>query len=122
MAVKPFPLTDENGQINATTRPGHRIVNKLAFHSDAPNGFHQIGIFDINTRQISWLTEGEANCRAPAWSKDGTQLTYIRAQGTSDKVIVHALNGAAQEFPGRNRRALQAAFHPGRITDRLCLQ
>ncbi len=70
----------------------------MAFHSDAPNGFHQIGIFDISARQISWLTDGQANCRAPSWSKDGTQLTYICAQGASDKVIVHPLNGAAREF------------------------
>jgi dipeptidyl aminopeptidase/acylaminoacyl peptidase len=93
-----FPITDERGQINAHNPAWSPDGTKLAFHSDTPNGFHQIGIFDLNSRRISWLTNGEANCRAPAWSKDGAQLTYIRAQGASDKVVVHPLGGAAQEF------------------------
>jgi dipeptidyl aminopeptidase/acylaminoacyl peptidase len=95
---EPFPLVDANGPINAHNPTWSPNGKKLVFHSDAPNGFHQIGIFDINTLQISWLTDGEANCRAPAWSKDGTQLTYIRAQGASDKVVVHPLGGTPQEF------------------------
>ncbi len=95
---QPFSVSDENGQINALNPAWSPDGTKLAFHSDIVNGFHQIGIFDLSTKKVSWLTAGKANCRAPAWSKDGTQLVYIRAQGASDKVVVHPLDAAAREF------------------------
>ena len=95
---QPFSISDENGQINALNPAWSPDGTKLAFHSDIANGFHQIGIFDLSTKKVSWLTDDEANCRAPAWSKDGTQLVYIRAQGASDKVVVHPLDGKPQVF------------------------
>jgi dipeptidyl aminopeptidase/acylaminoacyl peptidase len=93
---EPFHIADEHGQINAHAPSWSSDSKKLAFCSDAPNGFHQIGIFDLNSKKISWLTDGEANCRDPGWSNDGTQLTYLRAQGASDKIVFHPLEGAAQ--------------------------
>ena len=95
---EPFPIADENGPINAHNPAWSPDSGKLAFHSDTRNGFHQIGIFDIPSRQISWLTDGSANCRTPSWSKDGTQLTYVGAQGATDKVLLHSLAGIAQTF------------------------
>jgi dipeptidyl aminopeptidase/acylaminoacyl peptidase len=94
----PFPIAHQGNPINAHNPAWSPDSTKLAFHSDALNGFHQIGLFDVSTKQISWLTDGEANCRAPAWSMDGRQLTYIRANGACDKVVVHPLDGSAQEF------------------------
>ena len=94
----PFPIADKRRQINALNPAWSPDSTKLAFHSDAPTGFHQIGIFDVNSCRISWLTSGQANCRAPSWSKDGRQLVYVRAQGASDKVVIHPLNGTAREF------------------------
>jgi dipeptidyl aminopeptidase/acylaminoacyl peptidase len=95
---QPFPIADERGQINALNPAWSPDGTKLAFHSDILNGFHQIGIFDVYTRQIFWLTGGEANCRVPAWTKVGMKLTYVRAQGASNKVVVHSLDGPKREF------------------------
>ena len=94
----PFPIIDGNKQINAYNSAWSPDSMKLAFHSDFPNGFHQIGVFDVSTKQISWLTNGQANCRTPAWSKNGEQLAYIRALGASDKVVIHPLDGVVREF------------------------
>lgn len=93
----PLSIADERGQINALNPAWSPDGTQIAFHSDIPDGFHQIGIFDIGTKQITWLTQGQTNCRVPSWSKDGAYLTYVRAQGASDKVVVHSLDGKLQE-------------------------
>ena len=85
-----FPLMGENGPLNAHNPSWSPNSTKLAFHSDAPNDWHQSGIFDISSHEITWLTNDEANYRSPSWSKDGTKLTYVRAQGATDQVAVHA--------------------------------
>jgi len=90
-----FPLADDNSPLNAHNPSWSPDSTKLAFHSDAPNGWHQIGIFELSSREITWLTEGQADCRSPIWSKDGAKLVYVRAQDASDQVIVHCLNGEA---------------------------
>ncbi|GAB4505771.1 MAG: hypothetical protein Fur0043_27690 [Anaerolineales bacterium] len=86
-----FPLADENGPLNAHHPAWSPDGQTLAFHSDAPNGWHQIGLFDLASRKIAWLTNDEANCHTPTWSPDGSKLAYICAQGVTDHLIVHAL-------------------------------
>ena len=83
-----FPVSDRNGPLNAHNPAWSPDSKVVAFHSDAPNGFHQIGLFDPSTRGIEWLTEGKVDCKVPAWSEDGTMLTYIRAQGATDGICV----------------------------------
>ncbi|MBN1450394.1 MAG: S9 family peptidase [Anaerolineales bacterium] len=97
-AEKSFPLADGNGPINAHNPSWSPDSTKLAFHSDAPNGWHQIGIFDLYSHEITWLTSDEANHRSPSWSKDGTMLIYIRAQGASDEIVVQPLDGEARTY------------------------
>lgn len=94
-----FSITIDGNPINAHNPAWSPDGAKLAFHSDLPNGFHQIGIFDLSTCEITWLTDGTANCRSPQWSKDCACLTYIRAQGASDEVIIHSLDtGETKSF------------------------
>ena len=92
---KSFPLADGNGLLNAHNPSWSPDNEKLAFHSDAPNGWHQIGLFELASNKIAWLTDDKANHRSPYWSKDGTKLTYVRAQGATDQVVVHTLDTEA---------------------------
>jgi dipeptidyl aminopeptidase/acylaminoacyl peptidase len=93
-----FPIANPSGPVNAHDPAWSPDGRRIAFHSDLPNGFHQIGIFDMSTKEISWLTSGDANCHSPRWSKDGSWLTYVRGRGASDRIVVHAIGGAAREF------------------------
>ena len=95
---EPFSISENNVQINAYNPSWSPDSMKLAFHSDISNGFHQIGIFDIHQRRVSWVTDEKRNCRAPSWSKDGTQLTYISAKGATDHLVVHPLSGEPVSF------------------------
>ena len=58
----PLQLTNKGPNADPAWSPDGR---RLAFRSDVSNGFFQIGIFDLSTREISWLTKGEADCGAP---------------------------------------------------------
>ena len=93
-----FPLADEHGMLNAHEAAWSPDGSKLAFHSDAPNGWHQIGLFDLDSRLITWLTDESADCGSPAWSPDGSKVAYIRAQGATDQVIVHTLGGKSVAY------------------------
>lgn len=93
-----YPLTDGNAHLNAHNPSWSPDSTKLAFHSDTPNGWHQIGIFDLCSREITWLTNDEANHRSPSWSEDGIKLIYVRARGASDEIVVHPLDGEARTF------------------------
>jgi dipeptidyl aminopeptidase/acylaminoacyl peptidase len=90
------PLADGNGPLNAHNPNWSPDGTKLAFHSDTPNGWHQIGIFDLSSREITWLTDEAANHRTPSWSKDGTKLTYVCAQGAVDEIVVSAAWSAVE--------------------------
>ncbi len=93
-----FPLTDEHGLLNAHEAAWSPDGTKLAFHSDAPNGWHQIGLFDLDSRVITWLTGENADCRAPTWSPDGSKLAYIRAQSATDQIMLHVLAGETAAY------------------------
>lgn len=93
-----FPLVEENRLLNAHNPSWSSDGTKLAFHSDAPNGWHQIGLYNLSSREITWLTDETANHRSPSWSKDGSTLTYIRAKGASDEIVVHPLAGKPRTY------------------------
>ncbi len=83
-----FPIADGTVPLNARDPAWSPDGAKLSFCSDAPNGFSQLGLFDLASRQITWLTGEQANVRSPHWSHDGAKLAYIRARGASDEILV----------------------------------
>jgi len=91
---------------NPCWSPDGRI---LAFHSDAPNDFHQIGLFDLDRRAITWLTDGQANHLSPNWSPDGSSLAYVRAQGTTDILAIRAISG--QTYDPESTYAVDSGVH-----------
>jgi len=93
-----FPLTSQNGVLNAHNPCWAPDSAAIAFHSDALNGWHQIGIFEIHSRQITWLTSETCNHYTPCWSKDGKTLAYIRASGATDQVVIHPMDGQSASF------------------------
>ena len=101
-----FALADENGPLNAHNPSWSPDSIKLAFHSDDPNGWHQIGIYDLPSREITWITDEAANHRTPFWSKDGSILTFVRAKGASDEIIVHPVQTAVA-LPSKETKAYQ---------------
>jgi dipeptidyl aminopeptidase/acylaminoacyl peptidase len=84
---EPVTLTWQGEAINARLPAWSPDGSRLAFASDAL-GYYQIGVFDLASRQVAWLTRGEQNYEAPAWSRDGRFLAYTAGFGPKNSVCV----------------------------------
>jgi dipeptidyl aminopeptidase/acylaminoacyl peptidase len=60
---------------------------RVAFSSFA-SGWDQVGIYDLATRQVEWVTRGESNNYQPFWSPDGSRLGWINARGAAASLMV----------------------------------
>jgi len=67
----------------------------LAFTSDL-HGFFNIGLYEVTTRTITWVTQGKADKIFPAWSPDGRSLTYLISKGPATSLAVLDLETGAE--------------------------
>ncbi len=114
--IIPVPLEYSND--NRRVQPGERIFPKLrviseqgipinakqvfwspdgarlAFSSDL-HGNYDIGIFELASGQVIWVTSGKGDKGSPDWSVDGKRLTYVHCEGPDSWVAVLELGRAA---------------------------
>jgi dipeptidyl aminopeptidase/acylaminoacyl peptidase len=114
--IVPVPLEYAND--NRRVQPGERILPKLriiseqgepinakqvcwspdgarlAFSSDL-HGNYDIGIFELSSGQVVWVTSGKGDKGFPDWSADGKRLTYVYCEGPDSWVAVLELGRAA---------------------------
>ncbi len=76
-----YRIADESGPIDAGQPCWSPDATRLAFTSDV-DGFNNIGILELATHRIQWLTDGEGEKQYPAWSPDGNSLVYVFNRGT----------------------------------------
>ena len=74
-------ISDQDGPIDAGQASWSPDSQRLAFSSDM-YGYNNIGIYEIQTHQITWLTEGQEEKQFPTWSPDGLRLAYVFNRGT----------------------------------------
>ena len=74
----------------ATWSPDSR---RVAFSSNLQE-FSEIGVYDIFTAQITWLTDGAGEKEQPTWSPDGRRLAYIVGEGPATSLAVLDLNSS----------------------------
>jgi len=74
-------ISDEQGPIDAGQACWSPDSKQVAISSDSP-GYNNIGIYEVATRHVSWLTDGGGEKQYPCWSPDGTQLAYVFNRGT----------------------------------------
>jgi len=73
----------------------------LAFTSEA-YGFNNIGIYDLTTGGVQWITNGDGEKQYPAWSPDGSRLTYILNRGTISWLVIQKIGESPQMYQVEN--------------------
>ena len=99
----------------------------LLITSNAGNGYDNVGLLDITTKKIDWLTQDKWEIEAGNFSPDGKSVTWTaNVDGNADIYIHDLASGkttvpaAAQRRKSSGRRGL--SFHPRRIAPALLPQ
>jgi dipeptidyl aminopeptidase/acylaminoacyl peptidase len=90
-------ISDEQGPIDAGQACWSPDSKHLAFSSDT-HGFNNIGIYEVSTRGIIWLTDGEGEKQFPCWSPDGKLLAYVFNRGTVSWLALQKLGEAPELY------------------------
>jgi len=81
---------------------------KLYFHASR-NGWFNIGLYDIDTKHISWLTESTGDSQAPvviAETIDSQSFAHIQSKGTLNWIEIRNLDG-------KEMIQIEKGFHEG---------
>ncbi|HFD39002.1 MAG TPA: S9 family peptidase, partial [Anaerolineae bacterium] len=87
---EPRLVGDESGPLCAQGSRWSPDGCRLAFASDR-HGRFDIGLYELASGEITWLTEGGADHEQPAWSPDGRRLAYTVGHGPLNEVAVRDL-------------------------------
>jgi dipeptidyl aminopeptidase/acylaminoacyl peptidase len=103
----PQPLKLGNAVLNSRTPAWAPDGSRLAFSSGGQE-YAEIGILEISTGEITWLTEGEREKDFPTWSPDGQWLAYTCSRGANVWVAVQKPGG----MPIRYQVGPGVHYHP----------
>ena len=72
-----------NGQVMNAQHPAWSPDSKfLAFSGHAQRGeWHNIGLFNVETQEITWVNESAGDDSQPAWSRSGETIGWIHSDG-----------------------------------------
>lgn len=73
-------VSDSRGPLNAREPSWSPSGDRVAFTSDA-GGQYRIGVFEVDTGDVSWVTEGPGDDKSPHWSPAGDQIAFVRWSG-----------------------------------------
>jgi dipeptidyl aminopeptidase/acylaminoacyl peptidase len=89
------PVADTRGTIHAKDASWSPDSLRIAFASNV-HGYFDIGVYELATGQITWVTEGDGSKEQPAWSPDGQWLAYVVSHGPVTALAVLELETGAE--------------------------
>ncbi|MBN1146458.1 MAG: S9 family peptidase [Anaerolineales bacterium] len=95
---EPRRIGDQSGLINAREADWSPDSKRIAFCSN-PAGEYDIGVYEVESGQVAWLTSGQGEKESPRWSPDGERLAYIHSQGeVTSLALLDLVSGASQAY------------------------
>lgn len=95
--VGTFVVSPEGGQVRVISDQDDPLCAKnpcwspdgarIAFASDR-HGFFDIGLYELASGSITWLTRGAGDKERPAWSPDGSRLAWVFSLGPTTALNV----------------------------------
>jgi dipeptidyl aminopeptidase/acylaminoacyl peptidase len=69
----------------------------LAFSGESEE-WHNIGLYDVELTQITWLTQNAGDNISPCWSRDGRCLAWLHAEGAATSIVLSESGGSIEQF------------------------
>ncbi|MEO8356173.1 MAG: prolyl oligopeptidase family serine peptidase [Chloroflexota bacterium] len=89
IAVSPSPsaLSHTERRLNAQHPAWSPDSKFIAFSAESDEWF-DIGVYEIETGHISWLTQSVGDDISPCWSRDGRRISWVQAEGMLNSIMV----------------------------------
>src|SRR5581483_9002058 len=89
-------LTAHSGEHNYSAYDSSPDGRKLLITSNAENGYDNVGLLDVATKKIEWLTRDKWEATAGHFSPDGQSVTWtVNADGMTDIYLHHLRDGSS---------------------------
>src|SRR6266496_6301771 len=93
-------LTPHNGERLYAATDFSSDGKKLLIESNAGNGYQNVGLLDVATKKISWLTEDKWEISAGHFSPDGKSVTWrANVDGNTDIYMHDLVSGKTTDLP-----------------------
>ncbi len=104
-----------NGQILNAQQPAWSPDSKFLAFSAENNEWHDIGLFNTETQEISWVNESDGDDSQPAWSRSGESIGWIHSDGAQTKLEVRNERGVVEQYQLGLGFHSQPQFIPGGV-------
>jgi dipeptidyl aminopeptidase/acylaminoacyl peptidase len=93
-------LTPHEGEKRFSANDLSPDGKRVLLSSNAANGYENIGLLDVETKKITWLTHDKWEIRAHEFSPDGKHITFIaNVDGNEDIHLYEIATGKSTALP-----------------------
>lgn len=86
-----------NGQLLNVQQPAWSPDSKFLAFSGENGEWHDIGLFNVETQEITWVNESTGDDTQPAWSRSGDCIGWIHSEGARTSFQFKEGSGAVKE-------------------------
>lgn len=94
--VRTIQLAQDGKALNAQHPAWSPDSKSLAFSCENSEWFN-IGLFDVESQEISWLTDSTGDDTQPTWSRSGEIIGWVHSEGAKTKFQFKERGGAIRE-------------------------
>lgn len=86
-----------NSTLNAKHPAWSPDSKSLAFSAESDEWF-DIGLYEIETGEVHWLTQNIGDDTSPCWSRDGSRIGWVHAEGAATSLMACERGGETNRF------------------------
>jgi dipeptidyl aminopeptidase/acylaminoacyl peptidase len=82
---KPFKVNGK--ELNAQNPAWSPDSSFLAFSAESGEWF-DIGLYEVRSEVITWLTQSQSDDTSPSWARDGKRICWVHAEGATNSLCI----------------------------------